>query len=436
VTDDQLLRFLVELTVLFVAARIGGEVAARLHLPLHVGELAMGIALGPSLLGWLWPGAFQSLFPADAASRSLLDVVSWTGVIMLALLAGLETRLGILRTAGRVVLGGWIGGFGLPFAAGLTLGMAAPDALVPPGVDRPVFALFLATAMSISAIPVIARILMDLKLYRTRVGMVILSTAIADDTVGWIVLAVVAGLAGGALELGPILRTVLLTAAFVVGSFTLGRILVDRAIRASRRLRVPFGELSAMLMLVFAFAALTQWIGVHLVLGAFVAAILIGREPDLDPDSVTAVRHLGMGLFVPFFFAYTGIKVDLTTLRGSALGFAAAAVVVACLSKIVGGWAGTRLGGLPHWEALAVGFGLNARGAMELVIAAIGLSIGLLNEPTYATIVLIAVLTTVMAAPMLQFCVHRAGILVGDPEPVGLGAEEAPAAEPGSMIPS
>jgi len=430
VTDDQLLRFLVELTVLFVAARIGGEVAARLRLPLHVGELLMGIALGPSLLGWLWPGAFHALFPTNAASRSLLDVVSWTGVIMLALLAGLETRLGILRTAGRAVLGGWIGGFGLPFAAGLALGMAAPAALVPAGVDRPVFALFLATAMSISAIPVIARILMDLKLYRTRLGMVILSTAIADDTVGWIVLGVVAGLARGALELGPILRTVLLTAAFIVGAFTLGRILVSRAIRASRRLRVPFGELSAMLMLVFAFAALTQWIGVHLVLGAFVAAILIGSEPDLDPDSVTAVRHLGMGLFVPFFFAYTGIKVDLTTLHGSALGFAAAAVVVACVSKIVGGWAGTRLGGLPHWEALAVGFGLNARGAMELVIAAIGLSIGVLSEPMYATIVLIAVLTTVMAAPMLQVCVRRAGIRASDPEPAGI---EAAAPGPGSM---
>jgi Kef-type K+ transport system membrane component KefB len=274
---------------------------------------------------------------------------------------------------------------------------------------------------------------MDLRLYGTRLGMVILSTAIADDTVGWIVLAVVAGLAGGALELGPILRTVLLTALFVAGAFTVGRILVDRAIRASRRLRVPYGELSALLMLVFAFGALTQWIGVHLVLGAFVAAILIGREPDLDPDSVAAVRHLGMGFFVPFFFAYTGIKVDLTTLRGSALGFAAAAVVVACVSKVVGGWAGTRLGGLPHWEALAVGFGLNARGAMELVIAAIGLSIGVLNEATYATIVLIAVLTTVLAAPMLQFCVRRAGIEAG---PAPAEAAGVPVGEPGSMIPT
>ncbi len=157
-TDDQLLRFLVDVTVLFLAARVGGEIAARLRLPLHVGELVMGIALGPSLLGWLWPSGLDALFPADVATRSLLDVVSWTGVILLALLAGLETRLEILRTAGRAVLGGWIGGFGLPFAAGLALGISAPDGVVPAGVDRPVFALFLATAMSISAIPVIARI--------------------------------------------------------------------------------------------------------------------------------------------------------------------------------------------------------------------------------------------------------------------------------------
>ena len=408
-TDEQLLRFLVQLTVLFLAARIGGEVAARLGVPLHVGELAMGIALGPSFLGWAWPEGSGALFPSDAATRSLLDVVSWMGVIMLALLAGLETRPGILRTAGRAVLGGWIGGFGLPFAAGLALGLVAPEALVPAGIERTVFALFLATAMSISAIPVIARILIDLDLLRTRVGTVILSSAIADDTVGWLVLAVVSGLVGGALELGPILGTVALTAAFVVGSFTIGRALVRRAIRASRRLRGPFGELSVMLLLVLSFGALTQWIGVHLVLGAFVAAILIGRVPDLDPEPVAALRHLAMGLFVPFFFAYTGTKVDLTTLRGSGLVFAAAAVGVACGSKILGGWAGTRLGGLPRWEALAVGVGLNARGAMELVIAEVGLSIGVLNGPAYATIVLIAVLTTVMAAPLLRICVRRAG---------------------------
>lgn len=178
-----------------------------------------------------------------------------------------------------------------------------------------------------------------------------------------------------------------------------------------------------MLLLVFASGALTQAIGVHLVLGSFVAAILIGRLPQVDRSAIESVREVGMGFFVPFFFAYTGIKVDLTSLHGSALTFTLLAVVVACLGKLIGGSFGARFGGLPKWEAIAVGVGLNARGAMELVIAAIGLSIGVLNEATYAIIVLIAVLTTVMTAPLLKFCVGRAG-----PEAtVSGGPQEAPA---------
>ena len=407
-SEHELFLFLAEVAVLFLAARIGGELAARIGIPLHVGELAVGILLGPSLLGWLWPGAFEALFPNEPLQRSLLEIFSWTGVIFLVILGGLETRLGILRKVPGAAIGGWIGGFGLPFVLGFALGLWFPDRLLTDTVDRPVFALFLATAMSISAIPVIARILIDLQLYRTRIGMVILSTAIADDTIGWIVLSIVAGLATGGVETGAVVRTVLLTGLFVTVAFTLGRPAAKLAMGFSARLKVPYAEVSMMLMIVFASAAITQAIGVHLVLGAFVAAILIGRTNPSDAVR-EGVHQVGLGFFVPFFFAYTGIKVDLTTLRGSALLFAALAVLVACAGKIVGGTVGTRLGGLPTWEALAVGVGLNARGAMELVIAAIGLSLGIVSEAVYAIIVLIAVLTTVMAAPVLKWCVARAG---------------------------
>jgi Kef-type K+ transport system membrane component KefB len=409
VTEHQLFLFLAEVAVLFLAARVGGEIAARIGIPLHVGELVVGMMLGPSLLGWLWPNGFEAVFPKDVLQRSLLDIFSWTGIIFLVLIGGLETRLGILRRARGAVLGGWLGGFFLPFVAGFGLGLSFPDNLVPPGIDRPVFALFLATAMSISAVPVIARILMDLDLYKTRIGMVILSSAIADDTIGWVVLSIVAGLASGGVQAGAVLRTLGLTAAFLLTAFTVGRNFVRKSMRFSSRLRVPHAQVSMMLLLVFAFGALTQAIGVHLVLGSFVAAILIGRLPQVDRSAIESVRQVGMGFFVPFFFAYTGIKVDLTSLHGSALMFTLLAVVVACLGKLIGGSIGARFGGLPKWEAIAVGVGLNARGAMELVIAAIGLSIGVLNEATYAIIVLIAVLTTVMTAPLLKFCVGRAG---------------------------
>jgi Kef-type K+ transport system membrane component KefB len=408
-TEHQLFLFMAEVAVLFLAARIGGEIAARIGIPLHVGELVVGMLLGPSLLGWVWPEAFEAVFPKDVLQRGLLDIFSWTGIVFLVLIGGLETRLGILRRARGAVLGGWLGGFWLPFVAGFGLGMVFPDSLVPSGIDRPVFALFLATAMSISAVPVIARILMDLDLYKTRIGMVILSSAIADDTIGWVVLAVVAGFASGGVDTGSVIWTIFLTGAFLIASFTLGKKFVRKAMRFSAHLRMPYPQVSMMLLMVFAFGAITQAIGVHLVLGSFVAAILIGRIPSVDKTATDAVRQVGMGFFVPFFFAYTGIKVDLTSLHGSALTFTIFAVVVACLGKVIGGSVGARLGGLPKWEAIAVGVGLNARGAMELVIAAIGLSIGVLNEASYAIIVLIAVLTTVMAAPLLKFCVRRAG---------------------------
>ena len=409
-TDHQLFLFLAEVTALIVAARIGSEIAARLRIPLHVGELVMGLLLGPSLLGWVWPGAFHALFPKDPSQRNLLEIISWTGIIFLVLLGGLETRLSILRRAGRAVIGGWIGGFGLPFAGGFALGMAFPRSLIPQTISQPLFALFLATAMSISAIPVIARILMDLNLYKTRVGMVILSTAIADDTIGWVVLAAVAGLAAGHLQTGHIAATLTLTAGFLAFAFTLGGRLVKAAMWLSRNhVKAPEAELAMMMALVFGAGALTQAIGVHLVLGAFVASILLARVRNTSPETIRSIRTIGMGFFVPFFFAYTGIKVDLTTLHGNAAVFTVLAVLVACLGKVIGGSIGARAGGLPRWEALAVGFGLNARGAMELVIAAVGLSIGLLNETSYAIIVLIAVLTTIMAAPLLKFCVRRAG---------------------------
>jgi Kef-type K+ transport system membrane component KefB len=408
-TEHQLLLLLAEIVVLVVAARLGGGIAARLGIPLVVGELMFGIALGPSLLGALWPEGFEALFPAE--QRPLLDVLGWIGVIFLVLVAGMETRLGLLRRARKAVFTSWVGGFFLPFALGMGFAALVPGELIGPAVDRPVFALFMGTAMAISAIPVIARILMDLNLFRSRVGMVVISTAVTDDTLGWIVLAFVSGLAdGGGADAGVMLRTAALTLGFVAVALTLGRPVVTAALKASARLRVPHAQASVMLLLVFLGGLITQAIGVHLVLGAFVFGILIGRVKPLDQTAVESVHSVGMGFFAPLFFAYTGIKVDLTALTGNLVWVAIAAVAVASFGKLVGGGLGARIGGLPKWEAAAVGAGLNARGAMELVIAAIGLSIGVLTEASYAIVVLIAVTTSAMAGPLIRSFMRRAQV--------------------------
>jgi Kef-type K+ transport system membrane component KefB len=420
-TDRQLFLFLAEVVVLVVAARVGGEIALRLRIPEVVGELVLGICLGPSLFGALWPGGFAALFPADPAQRDLLEIMGWLGVIFLVTLSGFETRLGVLRRAGRAVLGGWLGGFFVPLALGFGLGWLIPESLVGPGIARPVFASFVAIAMSISAIPVIARILMDLDLLKTRIGMVVMSTAVADDTIGWILLAVVTGLATGALDLPSVLTALVGTAAFLVLAFTVGQRLVRLALSASDRLRMPHAKTTVMLAIVLIGGAITEAIHVHLVLGTFVAGILVGRSPGRDRVGRDTIRTLGMALFVPFFFAYTGIKVDLTTLTGPALATAGAAIAVAVVGKGAGGLLWARAGGLSWWEAAAVGAGRNARGAMELVIAAIGLSIGVLTLPMYTIVVLIAVLTTLMAGPLLRTCVHRARAGPHPPPPAPVG---------------
>jgi Kef-type K+ transport system membrane component KefB len=216
------------------------------------------------------------------------------------------------------------------------------------------------------------------------------------------------------------------TAAFLLVAFTLGQWLVRKAFAATHSLKVPFAQATLVLTIVFLGGAITQSIHVHLVLGSFVASILIARTPGRlqDREMVESIRRLGMGFFVPFFFAYTGIKMDVTTLTGSALWVAVAAVALACVGKLVGGAVGARVGGMSRWEALAVGAGLNARGAMELVIAAIGLSLGILTLPMYTIIVVIAVVTTLMAAPMLEAFARRSS----------LEEEPARSGEPGGVM--
>lgn len=409
-TEHQLFLFLIDVTLLVVTARLAGELAIRIGVAQVVGELVAGIVLGPSLFGKLWPGGFSAVFPADPSHHQLLEIISWFGVIFLVLLAGFDTRLGMVRRAGRAVLTTWIGGFLLPFALGFCLGWVVPERLIGVGTTRPVFALFVATAISISAIPVIARILMDLGLFQTRIGMVIISAAVCDDMIGWVLIALVTGLAvNHQVDGGNVAVALVGAAVFLVVAFTVGQVLVRKAFAAANRLKIPHAQATLMFSIVLIGGAITQSLHLHLVLGAYVGGILIYRTPwsTRDVRTIEAFRLLGMGFFAPFFFAYTGIKVDLTTLTGSTLFVALAALVVACAGKLIGGGLGARAGGLPTWEAAAVGAGRNARGTSELVIATIGLSIGVLTVPMYTIVVLIAVVTSLIAGPLVRLCVKR-----------------------------
>ena len=400
-----LLLLLLQLAVLLLTARTLAEACRRVGQPPVIGELLAGILLGPTVAGHFAPGLFGALFPAGGLG--LLELVSWLGMILLLLLTGLETDLRAVRELGRASIWASLLGMVVPFASGFAVGWLLPEAYLTDPANRPLFAAFLATAMSISALPVIAKILIDLDLIRRNVGLVTLSAAVVDDTSGWLILSLIAGIAsGGGYSARSFGLTLLGLVLFVVAMRWIVYPLFARAVRMiNERVELRGADLTLVLALTFLAAAATEAMGVHALLGAFAAGLVVRQTPRLRPGSIETLEAFVLSSLAPIFFAFVGLRVDLWTLTGWTMPLVVLSVAVA--GKVVGCYAGGRLGGLSHWESLALGFGMNARGAMGLVVALIGLSLGLLTEALYSTVVLMAVVTSLMAPLLIRWVAPR-----------------------------
>ena len=268
------------------------------------------------------------------------------------------------------------------------------------------------TALGISALPVIAKILSDLDLMRRNIAQVLLAAAMADDIAGWILLGMVAGLAqSGSLDAGRLAFTVAGLVIFLGLAFTLGQRGVDALLRGVlvRRWGLS-GSLTAVLLVALAAGATTHAIGLEAVFGAFIAGIVLGRSRFHDTEVFSQLDGVTRSFFAPLFFATAGLRVDLGLLRDpQVLAWGAAVIVVASVSKAGGAYLGSRLAGLPVREGLALGVGLNARGAVEIVVATVGLSLGVLNPKSYALVVLMAIVTSMMAPPLLRWVLRDWG---------------------------
>ena len=402
-TEVQVLRFLIQFTLLFLMARALADVAKRLGQATVIGELLAGIVLGPSVLGHFAPALQALIFPPDAVAGHLLEALAWIGVIMLLLHTGLETDLGILRRVGSAAVSVSLFGVVVPALLGFALGLSLPVETLAAPDHRVIFSLFIAVAMSISAVPVIAKILIDLDLMRRDLGLLILGAGILDDTIGWLLLSIVAGLAAhGRIDLRTFASTLLAVVAFVACCYFVGGNLVVRLMRwIDDRARAEHAGISAMVGIAMVCAIITQAIGIHAVFGAFIAGMMLGRSARLRRSDRGELEAITIGVFAPVFFAYSGLKVDLFALHG--LGLLALVLAVAIAGKIVGCLAGAMLGGLKPRESLAVAIGMNARGGMEIIVALIGLSLGVLTQEMYAIIVMVAILTSLMTPPLLSW---------------------------------
>jgi len=406
-TPQQLSHFVLQLGLLLLVARTFGELFSRWHQPPVFGELIGGILLGPSVLGLFAPGAFGLLFPDDPIQWKLLDGFSWLAALLLLLAVGIEVDLRSVRRQGRSAFITGFFGILIPFALGAGLGAVSPDRLVAPGTTRTVFTLFLATAMSITAIPVVARILLDLRLIKTDVGLLILSAGMLDDVAGWLVLSVIISVAAGhAPDWMSVGGRALAVAAFFTFAITLGTRMVGGLLRfVERHATGSAGILSLVIGLGLLCGMVSESLGIHVIFGAYVAGIMIGQSPRMTERTREEVKSYIFALFTPIFFATVGLKVNL-------LGeidplFTAVALGIACAGKILGGTLGARLAGMSRWDAISVGIGVNVRGAMELLIATIGLRLGLITQPVFTALVFIAIATSLMAGPLLQWSLRR-----------------------------
>ena len=402
--------FIAEVGLLLLIGRLMGEAAQRVGQPAVMGQLIGGLLLGPSVLGLIWPTGQHMLFPGVSEQKSMIGAVSELGILMLLLLTGMETDLQLVKRVGRAAVTVAAAGVALPFACGFALGEFLPAELLPKPDARLVTSIFLGTALSISSVKIVAMVVRDMNFMRRDLGQIIVASAILEDTIGWVIIAIAFGLASaGTVDLWTVARAIIGTALFMVVSFTIGRRIVFNLIRwTNDYFESEFAVITVILLIMIGMALITDWIGVKDVLGAFVAGILVGESPILTRHIDEQLRGIITALFMPVFFGVAGLSADLTVLQNPQLALLTVGLIlIASVGKFTGAFVGGTIGGLSRAESLALGCGMNARGSTEVIVATVGLSMGVLSQNLFTLIVTMAILTTLAMPPMLRWALRR-----------------------------
>jgi K+:H+ antiporter len=408
-TDVMIL--LLQVAVILALARILRWLFVPLGQPAVVGEMAAGLLVGPSCLGWLMPRFAAALFPAT--SLDALNALSQIGLVLFMFIVGIRVgsqAAGVKRSAAAVTS---VVSIVVPFALGVALSLTLHDRLAPPGVGEWPFALFIGAAMSITAFPVLARILTDRHLLGTDVGTIAIACAAFDDVMGWLILAGILSF----VHIGPPLvvavRMGWLVAYFAV--MMLGvRPLLAWSVRRRRFSGASTDGLALMLVVALVSAAATDALGVHALFGAFFAGLLMPRSPNVDAV-VGVVEPVTMTLLLPLFFAFTGLRTSVQLIDSPALvGDTLAVLATAVVGKGGASAVAARVMGLSWRDAGRLGVLVNTRGLIELVILNIGLEAGILSPLAFSMLVVMALVTTVMTSPLLSLLGPPRGSLLLD----------------------
>jgi K+:H+ antiporter len=394
---------ILQIGTILIVARLVGWLFHKFHQPRVVGEMVAGILLGPSLLGWLAPGISASVFPSESLGH--LNSLSLVGLLIFMFLVGLELDLRQLRELGRAAVMTSQVSIIVPFILGSLFAVYLYPRLSDPSVSFAGFALFMGAAMSVTAFPVLARILTERNMLRTRVGSVAITCAAVDDVTAWCILAgIVVIVRASSLEI-PVWLTVSGLLAFVV---VMG-LVVRPALRRLEMVYEKRGELTQdliaiILLVVLASGLITESLGVHALFGAFLAGVVMPRHSELSRELSEKFEALIVVMLLPIYFSLTGLRSSIFLISGAKMWlYCAVIIVLAVVGKLGGSMLSARMNGMSWRESAAVGILMNTRGLVELVILNIGLDLGILSPALFSIMVLMALVTTLMTSPLLRW---------------------------------
>ena len=390
---------LLELLIIVLSARLLGALFRLIHQPQVLGEIMAGILLGPSLFGAIAPSMADRLFPTENVAA--LYALSQVGLVLFMFHIGLEVDPGAILRHGRIAIVVSNASMMVPFALGVGLAVWVVPYLATPNGSRLAFPLFMGVAMSITAFPVLARILEERALLRSRVGVVAIACAAADDVSAWCLLALIISLVRSETG-GSFTKSLLSLAIYTVAMLRVVRPLLAKWFR--KQTHGPAATLGAALLVLLASSLATESIGVHPLFGAFMAGIVMPREAGLPKQLSMSFAPLSTTLLLPVFFAYTGLRTRMGLVHGGRMWFALACVLfVAIAGKFASSMLAARMNGLPWRESAALGALLNTRGLIELVILNIGYDLGVISQEMFALMVIMALVTTFMTMPLLSW---------------------------------
>ncbi len=401
-TPDEVLNFLIIVTIVLITARFLGEICRKLKQPVVIGEIIAGILIGPTVVGTLFPNFYQQVFLSQPRAFGAFDGLANVGVILLMFVAGIEVDLKQIIKQGKQAASISLLGILFPFTLGFIFVWFFHDFIfATPSTERLIPAMFFGTALSITALSVIVKVLMDLQIVRTKIGGLVLTAAMVDDFLGWILFSIIVKMMD-ANKSSDNIMSIIMVLAFAIFMVTIGKWIINQILRLSvKYLTPPGGVITVGICLCFLGAVFTEALHIKGIFGAFLVGVAVGDSKYFSMTSQNVMEQFIVNIIAPLFFASVGLRINFLTHFN--WNVVLIIISIAFIAKLVGVWIGARASGMNKYESKAVAFGMNARGSQEIVLGLVALQTKIIDETIFVGLVIMTVLSILITGPTMKY---------------------------------